>query len=535
MTSNKDQGGGQPLLSLSNEEVSELEKLVDSNESTTKPPLYLKVIEAMESLVIPFIGDDGAFYVDVNKNGTRWTYPLSSPDFKRYMISEFRKKNKTVLFGEVFDRVKVFFEAEAYESKAVEVVGNRVKFYKGVIYYDLHNENAEVVKITSNGWEILTNPPVRFPRRQLSLPNVLPVSSGNISILRKYINVKDDEQWYLIASTILNYCYHPPHPLLSITGQQGSSKSTIAKVISEIVDPSKVPINSSPRDERELFIMALNSHLLNFDNLSRISAQTADTFCRLVTGAGFRARQLYSDDSEKMIYASNPIIGNGIEEISDRGDMIDRMVHIRLPPIHSSKRNTESVFWEQFEHDRPLIMGGVFNALSIALRNLPRIHLVEKPRMADFAIFACASAEAIGIEQGTFMNAYLSNIKESNRNTLELDPVAIAIQNYINLWKEEKSEWIGTMTELLAKLSALVPNEQRNRHFPSAPQALSIKMKRLVPMLYSIQIGFEQMPRGGGTGSRLYRLYKLHPQLAPALEVRGDSDDCDDTLKTLDD
>jgi len=50
-----------------------------------------------------------------------------------------------------------------------------------------------------------------------------------------------------------------------------------------------------PREDRDLFIAAVNGWVLAFDNVSALPDWISDTLCRLSTGGGFATRQLYSD------------------------------------------------------------------------------------------------------------------------------------------------------------------------------------------------------------------------------------------------
>lgn len=522
----KDEGGTQvplpiqePILELTPNELEKIAKA--SKESKGKEAQYIKAIDLLEPYVLPFQTPDNDVYVSLCKNGVDFYYHIHSQEFRRFIISMFKDYEGKVLTKESVERVKSYFEAVAFEKSDRYAVYRRVANLNGVIYYDLCNDKGEVIEVTPGGWRVVTNPPIRFIRKRGMLPNVMPSKEGNLELLRKYLRL-DDNQWILIVSVILDYFYKPPYPILSIVGQQGSSKSTVSKIISKLIDPNETPVNAKPRDERDLFIMALNSFLLIFDNLSGVSSQTSDTFCRVATGGGFRTRQLYSDSEEKMIYTANPIIGNGIDSMGGRGDLISRMVQIYLPVIPSNKRRTEDELWSDFEKDYPLILGGIFDVLVSALKNLPHVNLSEKPRMADFAVFACAASEALGVTANKFMEIYEANIKESNKNSLELDPLASALEGLIASWGDNINEWVGTMTSLLHILAVRI--SLTGRDYPKTPQALSNRLKRLTPMLYSINIGFEQLPRESGTGNRLYRLYKI---------TSHDSDNSDNDSRPL--
>jgi hypothetical protein len=58
------------------------------------------------------------------------------------------------------------------------------------------------------------------------------------------------------------------NPLLAVSGEQGSSKTVLSKILRALVDPNAAPVRSIPREERDLFIAASNGHLVAFDNLS---------------------------------------------------------------------------------------------------------------------------------------------------------------------------------------------------------------------------------------------------------------------------
>jgi hypothetical protein len=58
-----------------------------------------------------------------------------------------------------------------------------------------------------------------------------------------------------------------PYPLLAISGEQGSAKTVLCKLLKALVDPNAAPVRALSREQRELMIAANNSYLLAFDNL----------------------------------------------------------------------------------------------------------------------------------------------------------------------------------------------------------------------------------------------------------------------------
>ncbi len=89
-----------------------------------------------------------------------------------------------------------------------------------------------------------------------------------------------------------------PYPLLAISGEQGSAKTVLSKMLKALIDPNAAPVRALSREQRELMIAANNSYLLAFDNLSGLPHWLSDALCRLATGGSFAVRQLYTDDEE---------------------------------------------------------------------------------------------------------------------------------------------------------------------------------------------------------------------------------------------
>jgi hypothetical protein len=108
-----------------------------------------------------------------------------------------------------------------------------------------------------------------------------------------------------------------------------------------LVDPNPAPVRTAPREERDLFIAANNSHLLAFDNLSDLPARLSDALCRLASGGSFAVRQLNTDRKEALFQAARPVIINGIEDVITRPDLADRTIFLTLPHLCENRRRPE--------------------------------------------------------------------------------------------------------------------------------------------------------------------------------------------------
>src|SRR5262249_2448116 len=181
-----------------------------------------------------------------------------------------------------------------------------------------------------------------------------------------------------------------PYPLLAISGEQGSAKTVLSKLLKALIDPNAAPARSLSREERELMIAANNGYLLAFDNLSDLPIWLSDALCRLASGGSFAVRQLYTDDEEVLFEAARPILLNGIEEVISRPDLGDRAIFLTLAPIGEAQRRPESELWRELEMARPRILGALLGAVVHGLRATNRGRLDRLPRMAGCALWASA-------------------------------------------------------------------------------------------------------------------------------------------------
>src|SRR5262249_49798300 len=156
----------------------------------------------------------------------------------------------------------------------------------------------------------------------------------------------------------------------AISGEQGSAKTVLSKLLRALVDPNEAPVRALPREERELMIAANNGHLLAFDNLSGLPTWLSDALCRLASGGSFTVRQLYTNDEEVLFKAARPTLLNGIEEVIGRADLADRAIFLTLMPIEEEQRRSEAELWREFELARPTIVGALLDAAVHGLRTV---------------------------------------------------------------------------------------------------------------------------------------------------------------------
>lgn len=443
---------------------------------------------------------DAVAFATLQCDDHREHWPIRSRQFKEWIGREFYRRTHGVPGSQTINDVLNVLEAKAKFEGTSQPVFVRVAGHDdGCIYIDLADDKWRAIRVSKSGWKIVDDPPVRFRRHRAMKPLPAPQRGGSVADLRRFINATD-KQWPLVLGW-LAAALRPvgPYAILELYGEQGSAKSTAARVLRAFIDPNTAPIRSSPRDERDLMIAASNGWVVNLDNLSHVTPDISDALCRLAMGNGFATRALYEDAEESIFVASRPIILNGIEEVGTRSDLLDRCVVVELPRIEPGNRRAEDVFWQEFDEARPGILGALLDAVSAAIRNLPNVQRSDTPwpRMADFAQWATAAEEALGLPVGAFLKAYNHNRKSANDVALESTPIVPALAA---LLKRSKGRFEGTATELLDALS--MGQDTRPKGWPRSAKTLSGILQRLAPNLRADGYGIEKEHFGSGNAKR---------------------------------
>ena len=353
----------------------------------TQADILIELAQTAELFHTP----DGVGFADLDINGHRETWSIRAKGFRRWLARRFFEATQGAPSSEALQSALNVIEAKAHFDAPERLVHIRVGGLDGRLYLDLGDETWRAVEIDATGWRVIDNPPVRFRRASGMKPMRIPVRGGSVETLRSFLNVQSAADFVLVVAWALACLRNRgPYPVIVLSGEQGSAKSTFSAILRALLDPNTAPLRALPREDRDLFIAASNGHVLAFDNVSGLPAWISDTLCRLATGGGFAVRQLYSDQDEVLFDAARPVILNGIEDIVTRPDLADRAVFLTLEPIPEERRRPEQELWAAFEAERPRIFGVLLDAVAKGLAMLPQTKLEKLPRMADFALWATA-------------------------------------------------------------------------------------------------------------------------------------------------
>ena len=424
-------------------------------------------------------------------------YAVESEKFKRWVAHKYYLETSKAFSADAWKQAMGAIIGKALFEGKEEHMYKRCAWHDGVIYYDLADKEKRIVRITEDGWAIVQTADVLFYRHKTMSEQVEPVHGvTSLKILDKHYKFKHpDDKILHHVSLITKFLAHVPHPLDVVHGEKGASKSTTLRKDKSIVDPNRCDIWTFPKKRDDLAVLLDNHYFLCFDNMSSISSEMSNLLCMASTGGAFSKRKLYSNNEEVVLEFMQPVSLNGVNTVATKSDLLDRSLLLELDRLSAIERKTERELWDEFNADKPKILGLIFTILSKAIGIFPTIKLDKLGRMADFTLWGYAVAQAAGIGGEKFLSAYLRNQDKANIEAVEAHPIAYAITKFMTV----QSEWIGTATELLKKLADIAEDEEidtKSYLWVRQPNQLTRKIREVKSNLEQMGLTIEIKPNG---------------------------------------
>lgn len=348
------------------------------------------------------------------------------------------------------------------------------------------NDSRQVIEVLPTGWRIVSNSPVKFWMPGAMQPLPIPQAGGDLSQLWQFVNIPEHDRLLVLAWLLEAMRAETPKPILALCGTQGSAKSSTQNKLRQLIDNNAVNLRAAPKSIEDVFVSAGCNWLASFENLSHLTPAMQDALCTLATGGGFASRTLYTNSEETIIEVKRPVIVNSIPSVITAQDLTDRAISIELPRIAYREESEINAAWEQA---KPSILGGLLDLFVNTLALMPKVKLVNPPRMADFTRLGEAMAQALGQPAGTFDLMYKANRAESIGRALEASPVAVAVRDMVEAHTGlSMLVFSGTMKTLLEKLD---PYKQESHSWPKSPRGLGDVLRRQQPALSSLGIDID--------------------------------------------
>lgn len=444
----------------------------------------------IESKVSFWRADDGTTYATYKIRDSWQTWPVESPQFESFVRDEHIKIRGGLATPTVFTMIMDHLRSRAAAS-AVKTAAVRVKRVGDTVYFNMCDDKWRCIKVTAEGWEMLYRIPPEVPliRAQRSAPYPEPVRGGKLEELRDLMNVGEDEaNWKLLCGFLLAAMRDArEYPVLVLSGQQGSAKTTISNMMIGLIDPANDSAGSIPEREEDLAVTARSRHILAFDNISKISAAMSDTICKVATGLTINKRRLYTDTGVNSYTVFRPVVLNGIPDLVDWDDMGRRMISVYLGQIPPDRRLSADQIMDRFNRAAGRIFGGLLDALVVALRN-EKVTIVDNvDGLIGVAQWVESAAPALNWKRGCFIDTYNENRENTAGSILDGDSFAQFLEDFIEHQPGKKFQ--GTFEEFKRKTYGIRSDYNTMPWWPKDAKRMIDKLRRIAPAL--ARHGFE--------------------------------------------
>ena len=209
--------------------------------------------------------------------------PLESNRFKNVIRKEYFEREDKVYKRRELNGILKLIEAQFICKDVIRKVELKLRVAKtndGTVYYDLTNPKWEIIKITSEGWNIVKDNTIPLFKRyenNYSL-QVYPSKENDKTTywnrFLKLFNLESKNDILLLSVYMISmFIPDSPKSILVLSGTWGGAKTMTFKMIKNIVDPGTVDTFSFPKQINDL-IQTLSHHHVNFfDNVSSISGR----------------------------------------------------------------------------------------------------------------------------------------------------------------------------------------------------------------------------------------------------------------------
>lgn len=475
----------------SNGESLKIEEIVDAVEKITD--VSTKEVTPLTSRELLFKLAEGItlFHDDQNKpyffyEGEAFAAP--SEHVKNRLLHHYLMEMNDLPPKKELNAVLNIQESKARFSENRINLFNRVASFNDEIIYDLRDKRY--VKVTPKGWEIVPSFPL-FRRYNHMQPQMEPLTGGNPWQVFDLLTVPEENRLLVMVYIVSLFIPKIAHPVFAVCGDQGSAKSFFCTVINRLVDPTLTERVIQPKNERDFIQTVQQKYVTVLDNLSKIDNRVSDIFCQVCTGGSISYRKLYTDDGENIAQFRHVVILNSISLAIVNADLMDRSIILKLRRIAPEDRKPEHELWEAFEATRPFILGGIFDTVSKAMEIYSTVKVEHLPRLADFAKWGYAVAEALGMSGNKFLEDFTQNVKCQNESVVEKNVLCQAV---LTLMAEGKP-YLANVSDAHATLKSIAKQDAKDQTFPKLPHHLRTSLDKLRASLLEHGIEYKFLER----------------------------------------
>lgn len=391
------------------------------------------------------------------------------------------------------------------------------------VVIDLGNDSGNVVAITATGWQLTKRGPAVFRRTppMRAMPAPLPLDhddADNVDkraaaaakyldeTLRDLVNV-DEIQRHLIIGWLSAVYLGISRPILWLGGEQGTGKSTAARMLARLLDPvGEDGLRQPPTDAADALPLINSAYVGAFDNVGGVAHWFSNLLSSVVTGTDITKRALFFNaDTVLMFNLRKAIIVTSIADNGGQPDMLSRVMPVNLDYVPDTSRRNEVELLERFEAARPTMFAAICDLVALAIAH----ETTTAPNLAHtrFVPFDNTLHNIDAVTGWTTAADYLELTRQVQADVTAGEPLAVAILALLETRATHGvNGWHGTTAELLDAIKTHRPDDAV-KGWPANSKALGRRLNIVSPSLRAHNIDVRRHKTNGGV------TYTFTPQL----------------------
>lgn len=295
----------------------------------------------------------------------------------------------------------------------------------------------------------------------------------------------------------------PTKPLLLITGEKGSGKSTAIQRVQIVVHGKDSTQSVSQKGEEDFGVTLLRTPIALLDNVDKVVDWLPDALCAYATGGGWMRRKKYTDaDIIEVRPQAFIALATKNPATFRRDDVADRTLVIRL-----ERRSADGGFLaldtirQELFRDRDKLFGEWLYYLNAIIAEIRKgtAPVRSSHRMADFAATSAVIGRAIGLDEAAVDSALTAAQDERDSMSLEGDILLDVLDKWLETTTNQNREI--TAAVLHHELSTIATDAGRKNFYKNA--------RTLAQRIREAESGlgrhFHVRKRDGANGTQLYQ------------------------------
>ena len=450
--------------------------------------------------LMKILDEEVAFYVDAlntsdvyveyhRKNGALCFEPIKSKFFAAFINIRYCQLVEALEKPDYKALLELKEYEAIYDEENVVPIHHRVagSIAEGNITYFLADNLWRYVTVTPDSCNISAVSELKFLKGTMDTAQVVPKSGGDyLKLMLPKINMAPDDALLYAVYLIHAFSRNSSHFAAVISSSKGTGKSTLTKMSTELVSPTKSGVTIQPTSEDDLKTLLANGYVAAFDNTPPLSAGFSNVLCAAITGSKAAKRKLYTNADQVVLSLHNLVLINGIDIVPYKSDLMERSLYFELLPITGSKRRTDAEIWGEFNKDKPLILGAIFKTLKKAMRILPTVKIKKLHRMADAHLEMMAIAMALGVEQEEFQRILDANLKKLEEAYAANNPFV----DFVLTFMQSRGSVDYAAAKLYSEMEDTIVGDKG--FFPKTPSLLSRRLNEEKEALRKNSYQFEK-------------------------------------------